>query len=176
MTVDGTDYSIYEQSMMPGKPPPRSKKGRRLPWNPKWYSHKYEGPGVRYETGVCIQTGDVVWTRGPFPCGKWPDAKIFQTKLQHMLEDGEMVEADSTYKAMPYHVRMPHEWITGADCIAKLQALARHETIHRRLKTFNILGNRFRHDLTLHKIVHQACTALIQLGIQKGEMKFNIQY
>lgn len=161
---------------MPGKQRKRGKTGRKLTWNPKWYSHKFEGPGVRYETALNIQTGDIVWTKGPFPCAKWPDAKIFQYSLQHKLAEDEMVEADGTYRGMPYHVRMPHEWVTGADCIAKHQALARHETIHRRLKTFNVLGSKFRHDLTLHKIIHQACTALIQLSIEHGEMVWHIQY
>ena len=95
VTVDGTDYSILEQPMK-GKKRPKGKDGRRLKWNPKWYSHKYEGPGVRYETAVCIQTGDIVSIEGPFPAGSWPDSKIFNNKLRHMLLDDEMVEADST--------------------------------------------------------------------------------
>ena len=103
-------------------------------------------------------------------------AKIFNYKLRHMLEEDEMVEADGTYKGMPYDVRQPHEWVTGADCIAKHQALARHETIHRRLKTFSCLGNKFRHCLSLHKIIHQACTALVQLSIEHGEMAWYILY
>ena len=78
MTVDGTDYSINEPQLRPGRPRPRSRKGKLLPYNPKWYTKKYQGAGVRYEIGVCIQTGDIVWTNGPFPCGRWQDLKIFQ--------------------------------------------------------------------------------------------------
>ena len=57
ITVDGTDFRIQEPS----------------PFDPKWYSHKFRGPGLRYEIGVCIKTGWIVWVNGPFPAGAWPD-------------------------------------------------------------------------------------------------------
>jgi len=40
-SVDGTDCQIQEP----------------LLFNAKWYSHKFKGPGLRYEVGVCISTG-----------------------------------------------------------------------------------------------------------------------
>ena len=58
MSVDGTDCPI-------------EKKGRR------WYSHKFKKPGVRYEVGVAIKSGDIVWINGPYPCGAYADIKIF---------------------------------------------------------------------------------------------------
>ena len=69
ISVDGTDFHIYEPT----------------PFNRKWYSHKFKGPGVRYEIRRCIQTGDIVWVNGPFPCGAYPDRKI---ATQEGLEDG----------------------------------------------------------------------------------------
>ena len=174
MSLDGTDYSVFEQELK-GKRP-LGPDGRRLKWNPKWYSHKFEGPGVRYETAINIQTGDIVWTYGPFPAGKWADTRIFNHKLRHNLEDDEMVEADSTYMGMPYDVRMPHNYVNVADQIAKSQALARHETIHRRFKQFGCLGSRFRHDLKLHKLMHQCCVSLVQLSISRREMIFYVYY
>ena len=50
-SVDGTDCRIREPS----------------PFNPKWYSHKFHGPGLRYEIGICIRTGHLVWVHGLFP-------------------------------------------------------------------------------------------------------------
>jgi hypothetical protein len=29
-------------------------------------SHKFDGPGLRYEIAVCILTGWIVWVMGPF--------------------------------------------------------------------------------------------------------------
>jgi hypothetical protein len=57
MTVDGTDFKIQEPS----------------PFSRTWYSHKFKGPGFRYKVAVGIQTGDIVWTHGPFACGMFPD-------------------------------------------------------------------------------------------------------
>ena len=179
MSVDGTDYSVYEQPMNKRKKRKQQKKGkdgRLLKWNPKWYSHKYEGPGVRYETAVNIQSGDIVWINGPFPAGKWPDAKIFKHRLRSMLDDDEMVEADNTYKGMPYDVRLPNNYVNQADKVAKEQALARHETIHCRLKQFGILGSKFRHQLKYHKIIHKACASLVQLSIDHNKMIFYTYY
>lgn len=45
VSVDGTDFRC---------------KGRRLPdgrINKSWYSYKFDGPGLRYEVGLCILTG-----------------------------------------------------------------------------------------------------------------------
>ncbi|KAI2510184.1 hypothetical protein MHU86_4216 [Fragilaria crotonensis] len=67
---------------------------RADPFDSQWFSHKFRGPGLRYEMAVCIQTGDIVWVNGPYKCGKWPDVKIFKSRLMHLLGDDEMVEAD----------------------------------------------------------------------------------
>ena len=60
VTVDGTDFRIQEP----------------IPFNPKWYSYKFKGPGLRYEVAICIKTGWIVWVNGPFPAGEWPNRKI----------------------------------------------------------------------------------------------------
>ena len=61
ISVDGTDYKIRN--------PTKFWKG--------WYSHKFNGPGLRYEVGIAIQSGDIVWVHGPFPPGRFPDLTIF---------------------------------------------------------------------------------------------------
>ena len=45
ISVDGTDERICEPT----------------PFGPKWYSHKFHGPGLRYEIGIGIETGYIVW-------------------------------------------------------------------------------------------------------------------
>jgi len=57
ITLDATDFRTCKTS----------------PFDPKWYSHKFRGPGLHYEVGVCIQTAWIVWIHGPFPPGHWPD-------------------------------------------------------------------------------------------------------
>lgn len=31
------------------------------PFNPKWYLHKRNGPGLHYDVAICISTGFIVW-------------------------------------------------------------------------------------------------------------------
>lgn len=61
VTVDGDDFRIFE---------PR-------PFNRRWFTKKFKGPGLRFEVSVSVQTGWIVWVNGPFPCGSWPDLKIW---------------------------------------------------------------------------------------------------
>ena len=81
VTLDGTDFKIQEPT----------------PFDPRWYSHKHRGPGLRYEVGVCIQTGWIVWHHGPFPCGTWPDLQIARDRAVFMLDDDEKFLADGGY-------------------------------------------------------------------------------
>lgn len=81
VSVDGTDFPIFEPK----------------PFNPKWFSHKFKGPGLRYEIAFCIETGKIVWVHGPFPCGAYPDLKIFRMALKLALSDSERTVADGTY-------------------------------------------------------------------------------
>lgn len=175
-SVDGVDMMIPEPGNPTGRVWYHKKTGKRLTCNPKWYSHKFEGPGVRYEVAVCLQTGDIVWIHGPFPCGKWPDNKIFQLRLQGMLDEYEMVEADRNYRGMPYHCRTPYDYLNASDKRAKKNARARQETINRRLKQFQILGQRFRHELSKHKMCFQAVAVCVQLSFDYGHPPFQIRY
>jgi hypothetical protein len=76
LTVDGTDFRIQEPS----------------PFWRGWYSHKFRGPGLRYEVALNIQNGWICWVKGPFAPGPWPDIKIFRGWLKGILEFGEMVK------------------------------------------------------------------------------------
>ena len=74
MSIDGTDCRIEEPS----------------PFDEKWYSHKFKGPGIRYEVGVAIN-GNIVWVNGGYPCGQWNDLKIAQHTVLNLLDNGEKV-------------------------------------------------------------------------------------
>ena len=87
LSVDGTDFMVYE---------PR-------PFDRKWYSEKFHGAGLRYEIGVCIQTGWICWVNGPFPCGSWPDIQISRDSLVYELLPDEFVLADRGYGGV-YHL------------------------------------------------------------------------
>ena len=82
LMVDGTDFRIPEP----------------VPFDRKWYSHKFKGPGLHYKVAVGIYTGLICWTNGPFPCGKWPDSVIAKNALHLMLDEGEHYVVDRGYR------------------------------------------------------------------------------
>lgn len=80
--MDGTDCPIREPSLL-------IQHGTQ---------HKFKGPGVRYEIGISIHSGNVVWSTGPYPCGSYPDNVIFQRELKTHLAEDELVITDVGYK------------------------------------------------------------------------------
>ena len=56
------------------------------PFSTVWFGHKSNGPGNRYEVGVCIRSGAIVWLHGPFPCGLKNDLQIFPTTTSTIVK------------------------------------------------------------------------------------------
>jgi len=161
VTIDGTDFLIYEPT----------------PWSEKWYSHKLNHGGLRYEVGVCIQTGWIVWINGPYPAGDWPDLSISRDGVCDALAPDEMFLADGTY-------RDGHGWCVTptyndpptADDIMKGKARARHEDINSLLKQFNVLHHCFRHHRTKHGRVFTAVANIVQAKLQLDNPTFQVHY
>jgi hypothetical protein len=157
-SVDGTDFRIYEPS----------------PFDPQWYSHKFKGPGVRYEIGLNIQTGDIVWTNGPFACGAYSDRKIAKEEgLEYCLADGEKYIADAGYRGgravTPNGQNDNEQWMQS-------KVRARHETLNRRLKQFGVLEQTFRHDRSKHRAVFSAIANLTQITLREESPLFQVEY
>jgi len=156
VSLDGTDFAIYEPT----------------PFNPKWYSHKFKGPGLRYEIGLCLRTGYIVWVNGGYPCGEYPDLKLARESYLEFIEEHERTVADNTYQDehFIYPKRYPH-----ARTRIK-QILARHETVNKRMKQWGCLNQRFRHRIVLHPICicFRAVANLTQLMILLGETLFAV--
>ena len=56
MTIDGTDFRIQQKGI--------AKKGNAFG------SHKYAGKSaLRYELGIDILKGNLIWVEGPYPAG-----------------------------------------------------------------------------------------------------------
>jgi hypothetical protein len=137
------------------------------------YSHKFKKAALRYELGVCIRTGDLVWIHGPFPAGDWNDLAIFLNAIKYYLLPGECVEADDGYKAEdPAVVRAPGAVRFMEDKhwhMKRSKARRRHETINQRIKQYSVLTHRFRHDLGKHSMCFRACAVLTQLPFDFGK-------
>jgi DDE superfamily endonuclease len=155
VTVDGTDFRIRE---------PKD-------FDSKWYTKKYNGPGLRYEVAVCIHTGHIVWCHGPFPCGQNPDITIFRKGLKDALEEGEMAEGDSGYIGEPLTLSSKYNFRSENHRRSKALARARHECINRLLKQFEVLHQRFHHGLEKHAMCFYAVAVITQLAIMFEEKK-----
>jgi hypothetical protein len=69
VSVNGTDFQIIEPS----------------PFDKDNFSYKFNGPGLRYEVGVCILSEEIVWANGLYEPGKWNDLGIFWLHMKHGL-------------------------------------------------------------------------------------------
>ena len=161
--MDGTDFRIQQV----------------LPFSTTWNSHKFKGPGVRYEVGIAIQTGWIVWTAGPYRAHV-PDTEIFRSELKAQLlkTSGERVEADADYGGEHGLVDLPDDMIGSSRTQKKAKSIvrSRHETCNKRFKQFNCLKQVLRHELFRHKYCFEAVVVLTQLMIQNGYPLFEVKY
>ena len=152
VSVDGTDCAVQEPSV----------------FDPMWFSHKINGAGVRYEIGLSV-AGEIVWVNGPFPCGKYPDIKIFKNSMVQALREEECLIADNGYNHQKCIT--PN---TVSDDNRKLHSRirARHETVNRRLKIFSILRQVYRHPLDDHWLYFHAVAQIVALTIKETNPLF----
>jgi len=158
ITVDGIDCRIIE-------PQPFIKKISK-----QWYSHKFNGPAVKYEVGVSIARGDIVWINGPYP-GSANDAAIARDGLVQVLDKYERFEADEGYISLdPQYCRAKNGVYSilneGTKEHHRMMVLrARHETLNARLKNFSCLHDQFRHNLIKHSDCFYAVAVITQVNI-----------
>jgi hypothetical protein len=151
--LDGVDFRILEPK----------------PFSPKWYSHKFRSAGLRYEVGICIRTGKIVWQNGGYPCGAYPDLKLAQQAYINIVNDGELTMADKGYRDRKYFI-LPNP----SNSIRHKQIMSRHETVNKRLRHFKVLYVPFRHSIEKHIICFNAVVNITELTIENGEPLFSI--
>ncbi len=123
---------------------------------------------MRYEVGVCINTGWIVWMNGPYPCGDWPDLSIAKAFLHHVLSPGEMYVANGTYRAA--QALQPSQGLTQVEDDYMAVCRACHETVSRKFKMFQSIQNTFKREVTKHGLFTHAIANVIQLGIMCEEV------
>ncbi len=148
-SLDGTDFKIEEPQ----------------PFNTKWYSHKFNSAGIRYEIGISIVEGEIVWASGGLPAGEWTDLKIALDLYVNVAEN-EITLADKGYNQKKYFKNPCNRM--------EKKILARHETLNGRLKEFGILSQRFRNALNKHPLVFHAVVNIVQISIMNGEKLFEL--
>jgi len=160
MSVDTTDFKVNE----------------KMPFWPGWKSKNFKGAGVKYEVAVSIQSNDICWVYGPFPAGAWHDKTVFRHRLKQLLRHSEKVEADKGYIGEP-KCRTPYDYLTEPERQVKGEVRSRQETVNRLLKSWGILKQQFRHDISKHRTAFNAVAVLTQLALEDGELKlFAVDY
>lgn len=150
------------------------------PFDTKWYSVKFNGPGVKYELGVCIKTGRIVWLNVPFPAGK-QDSKICIETLLTLLADDEGVEVDGGYVGHD-KFKAPLAASSRRDRKMKSVVRGRLENVNGRIKVFNVLTFPFRHlnprteMMNKHKMCTEAVVVVTELKFENGEGLYDVPY
>ena len=159
VTIDGTDFCLREPTE----------------FDPRWFSHKFKGPGFRYEVGVCIQTGWIVWINGPYAPGDWSDLAIARYGIATKLDPGEKYLADGGYSSQDGNAKTP-TGLHNHDQSMKSKARARHEAINALLKQYAVLKDCFRHSRNDHPLVFKAVANLVQAKIMLEGATYQVAY
>ena len=146
------------------------------------YSEKHTGPGFKYEIGVCIKTGFMVWVNGPYKAGTH-DLPLFRDELEKRLLPWELVEGDKGYSGN-IKVRCPDSGINTQERRDKMVVRARHEAVNGRLREFNVISCIFHHatggyeDMkNKHAYCFGAVATITQLKLLRGETNtFQVTY
>ena len=162
ISVDGTDCPVFESWL----------------FSTKMYSHKMNGPAVKYEVAVCIKTQRIVWINGPF-LGAAHDSSLFRAGLSQQLHDEEAVECDRGYGG-DFKMKTPGMGDNSKQRKMKSNVRAQHEAVNGRLKQFNALTTHFRHMkpnregmMEKHKWCFTAVAVITQLKFcSDGELIF----
>lgn len=167
ITLDCTDCPVMEP----------------YPFDPKWYSQKFNGPAVKYEVAVCIKTGHIVWISGPHPASL-NDASIFIQGLSNLLAVDEGAEVDGVYKGHD-QLKAPSVAKTRKARKQKSIARGRGEINNSKLKVFGVLCKSFRNTgtrdqgeemLVKHGLCFDAVAVVTQLKYESGEKIFDVVY
>lgn len=164
ISVDGTDCPVNEP----------------WPFDGKWYSKKFNGPAVKYEVGVCIQTGWIVWVNGPF-LASTNDNTIFQQTLAGMLSSDEGVEVDSGYGGHDA-LKTPTVAMSSLERKMKSVVRGRHENVNGLLKVFNVLNVPFHHSnprpkmMGKHGMCFDSIAVITQLKLMRFGPNYDVQY
>ena len=159
VSIDGTDCPIWEP----------------WPFDPKWFSHKFKSAGLRYEVGLCINTGEIVSVFGGYPCGDWPDLEVARDGILNLIDDDEKVISDSGYRGDPRILHNTGDWTTYT-ARTRSNVRARHETVNSRIKAYAITSTKFRHDLIIHTQCFYSVINLVQIELRYESSLFQIEY
>jgi len=175
-TVDGVNFITEEFRMDP---------------HGKWFDHKSKSSGLTYEFAVSLKKSALIWINGPFPASRH-DSTVFRGGRKDTKK--EDWDHDALYWKMPKGTKgIGDSGYVGIENIIIYReehslefkefmgrAKNRQETLHSRLKSFNVLKSRFRHGqgtqskMAYHKICVEAVCVMVQYSFENGNSMFEL--
>jgi DDE superfamily endonuclease len=125
---------------------------------------------------VDLHESKLLWVNGPFPAGQNNDLVVFRKPggLKSMIPPGALVIADKGYRGED-QLRTPNRHDSRQVSDFKTRARARHETFNKRIKSFKVLSQQFRHKVEKHKVAFEAVCVLTQYDVENGHPLFDIE-
>lgn len=164
----------------------------RLDPSTAWFDYKTHSCGLKYETCLAIREPQICWISGPY-APSTHDITVFRggtknenkedwdpSALYFKFKNGEKCVADSGYAGEPEKVVMTKDEHSSEFKEFLARVKNRQETFHTRLKSFNILGHRFRHGkntqkkMELHKMAFELVTGIVQYDYDNGHPPFDV--
>ena len=172
-SVDGTHLVVLE----PGD--------SDVPKDPSYFSFKHHAPGFNYEVCIALFESKCIWLSGPHKAGTYNDAKMFkECGLKDKLKRaGKKAIGDDGYKGFSNQIVTANALDSEAVREFKVRARQRHEIYNSKLKTYDILSERFRcknnpnDKYTVSEklqMCFEAVNVLVQYKMEMGEPLFDI--
>ena len=161
--IDGTDLPIL-------KPPvPEEFKNLRFDFLRLWWSHKLRTFAVKYEIGVHVVTGRIIWINGPFKGGTH-DLTIARGLLKKILRDNEKALADRGYCGDDSFVTATKGRRNADD--KRLDDVRRKvEIVIGRVKFFNCLYHTYRGDVEFHPKLFSLVCRIVNLNLEEAPLR-----
>jgi DDE superfamily endonuclease len=157
-TIDGTHCRISEPRGNPSA---------------KHFSHKFKGPGVAYEIVIHVRSQKILWVSGPYQAGM-PDVEMPRQPdgILTKIPAGKKIIADKAYRGEANKLSTPNPHDSAVVSAYKGRARARHETVNKRIKDYQIAQQRFRHCIEKHKVAFEAVCILVQYDLENNNPLF----
>jgi len=156
-SVDGTHCAVFERQTTV------------MNRDEKCFSHKFSSAGVMCEVAIDVYHSRIVHIRGPFPAGRH-DKAVFMEELMGKIPAGSKGIADNGCRRkedmMEAYLAFPNSCAPRALRKFLQRSRSRHESLHSRMKNFEVLNQRFRSKHADRDIRHKSCFEAIAVMLQ----------
>lgn len=150
-------------------------KHKTLSKDPKYFTYKFNGPGLAYELALDLFDSKLVWLKGPLPAGEKNDLGIYQSELKQKIPEGKKAITDGGYNDhKDSKLAQPNSHDPDELRTFKARARMRQEAFHARIKRFDCLQNPFRHGMEQHGVCFLAVCILCAYELEFGTPMWDV--